>query len=241
MPSRPITLELAAAAPTAQDHRAALVGVVEDLVALLEVQFPSAAEFPADSLKTRLHQSRDRLRAAELAEEVSTAGLRLIGDASQAYARITGHASARESEFTGVIRLLRELVDGLRGDAMNFRNDLMRSSERVADLTHIEDIRTLRRALNREVDQLRQCVAQGERQEAWPVTSRRSTRPSSRVATPSLAREASCLVRPCSVTSPAPITRPHPWWSAASTSRRRSSMGMGPRCWNASSSHWHSC
>ncbi|WP_396624571.1 hypothetical protein [Luteitalea sp.] len=171
MPSRPITLELAAAAPTAQDHRAALVGVVEDLVALLEVQFPSAAEFPADSLKTRLHQSRDRLRAAELAEEVSTAGLRLIGDASQAYARITGHASARESEFTGVIRLLRELVDGLRGDAMNFRNDLMRSSERVADLTHIEDIRTLRRALNREVDQLRQCVAQGERQEASRMAS----------------------------------------------------------------------
>ena len=54
---------------------------------------------------------------------------------------------------------------------MAFRNDLMRSSERVADLTQIEDIRTLRRALNREVDQLRQCVAQGERQEASRMAS----------------------------------------------------------------------
>ncbi|BCS35479.1 hypothetical protein TBR22_A47060 [Luteitalea sp. TBR-22] len=167
MPSRPITLELANGASSAtSDHRLALQGVVEDLVALLEAQFPIAPEFPSDSLKTRLNQARDRLRAAEQADEVANAGLRLVGDASQAYARLSGHASAREAEFTGVIRLLRELVDGLRGDAMAFRNDLMRSSERVADLTQIEDIRTLRRALNREVDQLRQCVAQGERQEA---------------------------------------------------------------------------
>jgi GGDEF domain-containing protein len=144
----------------------ALVGVVEDLVALLEGQFPSGAEFPADALRTRLHQSRDRVRSSEHPEDVTEAGLRLVGDASQAYARLSGHVSAREGEFTGVIRLLRELVDGLRGDAMAFRNDLMASSNRVADLTQIEDIRTLRRALNREVDQLRQCVQRGEHQEA---------------------------------------------------------------------------
>jgi GGDEF domain-containing protein len=89
-----------------------------------------------------------------------------VADASQAYARIAGHAASREAEFLGVIRLLRELVDGLRGDAIAFRDDLLRSSERVADLMEIEDIRTLRRALNREVDQLRHCVQQGERREA---------------------------------------------------------------------------
>jgi GGDEF domain-containing protein len=167
MPSRPLTLRLAddAVTPGASDQRVALVGVVEDLVALLVAQFPSGGEFPADALRTRLNQSRDRLRSSDHAEDVAEAGLRLIGDASQAYARLSGHVSAREAEFTGIIRLLRELVDGLRGDAMAFRNDLMASSARVADLTQIEDIRTLRRALNREVDQLRQCVQRGEHQE----------------------------------------------------------------------------
>ncbi len=173
MSNRPITLELGdtATTGTAAGTRAALVGVVEDLVALLEAQFPSGPEFPAEALRTRLRQSRDRLRASEQADDLSGAGLRLIGDASQAYARLSGHTSAREAEFTGIIRLLRELVDGLRGDAVAFRDDLMRSSARVADLTQIEDIRTLRRELNREVDQLRQCVHQGERRESSRLAS----------------------------------------------------------------------
>ena len=168
MPTRPIVLDLASSHPPvpADPRLGAVVGIVEDLVALLEAQFPTGADFPADALKTRLQQARERLRSAERAEDVPPAGLRLIGDASQAYARLSGHASARESEFYGVIRLLRELVDGLRGDAQAFRHDLLRSSARVAELAGIEDIRTLRRALTREVDQLRQCVQQGERQEA---------------------------------------------------------------------------
>jgi GGDEF domain-containing protein len=166
---RPITLELAADSPMASssaDTRAAVVGIVEDLLTLLEGQFPAAAEFPADSLRSRLQHSRERLRASEDFEDVTGAGLRLVADASQAHARLAAHTTTRESEFLGVIRLLRELVDGLRGDAQAFRHDLMRSSERVADLSQIEDLRTLRRALNREVDQLRHCVSQGEKQES---------------------------------------------------------------------------
>ena len=72
----------------------------------------------------------------------------------------------RESEFLGVIRLLRELVNGLRGDASKFRDDLRRSSERVAELTRLEDIRVLRQALNPEVEQPRHRVEQGKRCEA---------------------------------------------------------------------------
>ena len=167
MPNRPITLALASpGSPTSADHRAALVGVVEDLVALLEGQLPTGADFPTDALRTRLKQSRERLRSSDSADDMSSAGLRLVGDASHVYARLSGHVSAREAEFTGVIGLLRELTDGLRGDAVAFRDDLRRSSDRVANLTQLEDIRTLRRELNREVDQLRQCVQQGERQEA---------------------------------------------------------------------------
>lgn len=167
MPSRPIALDLTSPPVASPDGRAvALTGVIEDLVALLESQFPTGADFPSDALRTRLQQSRERLRSAERPEDVQPAGLRLVGDASQAYARLSGHVAAREAEFYGVIRLLRELVDGLRGDAQAFRHDLLRSSERVADLTQIEDIRTLRRALSREVDQLRQCVQQGEHRES---------------------------------------------------------------------------
>ncbi len=165
MTTRPITLELASAASSV-DFRPPLLGVIEDLVALLEGQIPDSSEFPAEPIRIRLQHARDRLRNVEDAADVPVAGRRLVADASQACARLSGHASSREAEFLGVIRLLRELVDGLRGDAMAFRDDLLRSSARVADLTRIEDIRTLRRALNREVDQLRQCVQQGEHREA---------------------------------------------------------------------------
>ncbi len=167
MTDRPISLGLSQDdARDVADRRDALLGVVEDLVALLEAQFPAASEFPTDALRTRLMQARERLRASDQARDVTDAGLRLVGDASQAYARLAGHVSAREAEFGGVIRLLRELVEGLRGDAAAFRQDLMASSTRVADLTQIEDIRMLRRELNREVDQLRHCVRQVERREA---------------------------------------------------------------------------
>ncbi|MCC6162237.1 MAG: GGDEF domain-containing protein [Acidobacteria bacterium] len=167
MTDRPISLGLSQDDATdGANQRDALLGVVEDLVVLLEAQFPAAPEFPSEALRTRLMQARERLRGSGPAKEVSNAGLRLVGDASQAYARLAGHVSAREAEFGGVIRLLRELVDGLRGDAAAFRQDLMASSTRVADLTRIEDIRTLRRELNREVDQLRHSVKQVERQEA---------------------------------------------------------------------------
>ena len=111
-------------------------------------------------------QSRERLRASDSPDDMSSAGLRLSATRPTPMPGCRDTSSAREAEFTGVIRLLRELSDGLRGDAVAFRDDLRRSSDRVADLTQIEDIRTLRRALNREVDQLRQCVQQGERQEA---------------------------------------------------------------------------
>ncbi len=168
MTTRPITLELAsstASVGTSGDFRVPLVGVIEDLVSLLEAQIPDSSEFPAEPLRLRLRHATDRLRDVEIATDIPPAGIRLVADASQACARLAGHAAAREGELVGVIRLLRELVDGLRGDAIAFRDDLLRSSERVADLTQIEDIRTLRRALNREVDQLRQCVQQGEHRE----------------------------------------------------------------------------
>src|SRR5690606_8610723 len=89
-----------------------------------------------------------------------------VGDASQTHARIAGHVASREAELFGVIRLLRELVDGLRGDAQVLRADVHRSSERVADLAGIEDVRSLRRALSREVDGLRRSVRSQEAREA---------------------------------------------------------------------------
>lgn len=167
MAGRPIALELShlnADAPF--DVRPTLVGVIEDLVSLLETQIPEDAEFPVEPLRTRLKHSRMRISAAQTPDDLTDAGLRLVGDASQTHARIAGHVSGREAELFGVIRLLRELVDGLRGDAQVFRADISASSDRVADLAKIEDVRTLRRALSREVDGLRRSVqAQVSREE----------------------------------------------------------------------------
>lgn len=167
MTVRPIALDLSKLdLDSPFDARPMLVGVVEDLVSLLETQMPDEADFPAEPLRTRLQQSRMRLRASQSADDLREAGLRLVGDASQTHARIAGHVSSRESELFGVIRLLRELVDSLRGDAQVFRADINRSSERVADLAKMDDVRTLRRALSKEVDELRRTVQSQEARES---------------------------------------------------------------------------
>lgn len=167
MTARPIALDLSKIdLDSPFDARPMLVGVVEDLVSLLETQMPDEADFPAEPLRTRLQQSRMRLRASQSADDLREAGLRLVGDASQTHARIAGHVSSRESELFGVIRLLRELVDSLRGDAQVFRADINRSSERVADLAKMDDVRTLRRALSKEVDELRRTVQSQEARES---------------------------------------------------------------------------
>lgn len=159
MAGRPIALDLSKFEPDRIfDIRPALVGIIEDLVSLLETQMPDDAEFPTEPLRTRLKHSRMKVRTAETPDDLHEAGLRLVGDASQTHARISGHVASRESELFGVIRLLRELVDALRGDAQAFRADINNSSDRVADLAGIDDVRTLRKALSREVDQLRRSV-----------------------------------------------------------------------------------
>lgn len=167
MSGRPIALDLSKPGFDAPfDARPMLVGIVEDLVSLLETQMPAEADFPAEPLRSRLRQSRMRLRTSETAEALHDAGLRLVGDASQTHARIAGHVASREAELFGVIRLLRELVDALRGDAQVFRADIHRTSDRVADLARMEDVRSLRRALSREVEELRRTVRTQEAREA---------------------------------------------------------------------------
>lgn len=167
MTGRPIALDLSKLDfERGFDARSTLVGIVEDLVSLLETQMPDEADFPAESLRSRLQQSRMRLRTSQTADELHDAGLRLVGDASQTHAKIAGHVASREAELFGVIRLLRELVEALRGDAQTFRNDIHRSSARVADVARIDDVRSLRRALSKEVDELRRSVETQEAREA---------------------------------------------------------------------------
>jgi GGDEF domain-containing protein len=166
MPGRPIALDLSRLDTDAPfDARPALVGVIEDLVSLLETQMPDDADFASEPLRTRLKHSRMRVRTSQTADDLHDAGLRLVGDASQTHARIAGHIASRESELFGVIRLLRELVDALKGDAQAFRADISKSSARVEDLAKIDDVRTLRKALSREVDELRRSVQTQEARE----------------------------------------------------------------------------
>lgn len=167
MTTRPIALDLSRPVTDALfEIRPALVGIIEDLIAVLESQMPDEGDFPAEPLRARLTQSKLRVRTAETPDSLQQAGLRLVGDVSQVHARIAGHLANRESEFLGVIGLLRELVDTLRGDALAFRADMSESTNRVAGLVELDDLRALRRALSREVEQMRQTVHTRAAQEA---------------------------------------------------------------------------
>jgi diguanylate cyclase (GGDEF)-like protein len=62
--------------------------------------------------------------------------------------------------------VLREVIDTVRGEARQFEDDLIRSTSAMERMVEIEDIRELKRELAREVQSLRQAVAERQVAEA---------------------------------------------------------------------------
>ena len=164
MPSPVIALSLSAS----PDFRRAeaLLALSEQLLNLLAVHAPGHAALKAHVFRARLESWRQDLRAERDAMRLSALTREIAGECGAFLDRTRTHRSDREAELIDLVNVLREIVDTVRGDSLQFENELVRSTTAMDRMVEIEDIRELKRALSCEVHTLRDAVAARQVSEA---------------------------------------------------------------------------
>ena len=162
MPSEIIELALA---PSADLRRAeVLLSLCERLLDLLGDHAADDPAVDAPAFRRRIAQWRLALREEADPDRLRQLALRVVEECERFLDRTRGYRADREAEFLDLVRVLREVIDTVRGEARQFEDDLMRSTAAMERMVDLEDIRELKRELTRQVQSLRQAVA--DRQEA---------------------------------------------------------------------------
>ncbi len=168
-PGEPLASEIIELALTASpDVRRAevLLALCEDLLALLADQAEDDPGVDAPAFRLRIAEWREALRAETDPRRLRELSHRIAEECERLLARSRGHRADREAEFLDLVRVLREVIDTVRGEARQFENDLMRSTSAMERMVEIEDLRELKRELTREVRALKQVVVERQAAEA---------------------------------------------------------------------------
>lgn len=135
------------------------------LLGLMDEYAPEGESLDTAGFRSKLRGYRDALLGPE--EEVDLAGVvHACLDHCERFLKRAGTFNAeREKELAEVVRVLQEMVDTLRGEAKDFESGFAKSSENLAKIVEINDIRELKRALSKEVDDLKRVVAERQKRE----------------------------------------------------------------------------
>ncbi len=71
----------------------------------------------------------------------------------------------REGEYASVIDMLRQALSDLAGDSSELNSKLTASSERLRDLSKVDDLRILKRNISEEIRFLKQAVAEKQKKD----------------------------------------------------------------------------
>lgn len=146
---------------------AALVGFTDRLLVLLSTMAPDYPSLDTTEFRTSVDRWRDSLRTEVEPSRVVPLVTRVVSGCELYFQRVRAYEGEREAEFGEIVGVLRDVLGTLRGDADTFDTKFEQSTAQLARLSHIEDIRELRRAVASEVDALKRIVAERkEREEA---------------------------------------------------------------------------
>jgi diguanylate cyclase len=144
----------------------ALLKLADRLLSLLAEHAPEDQQFKAESFRRKVEQWRAELAREDDPDALGRLARRIIVECDSFLDR-TRHARAdREAEFFDLVRVLREVLDTVRGDSRRFEDDLLQSTKAIERMVELEDIRELKRALAREVGTLRRAVEERRSVEA---------------------------------------------------------------------------
>lgn len=138
----------------------ALFTLLDRLLVLVADHAPGDASLQPATFRVRVAAWREALdgedhpaRLEPIVDEVAEGVAEFLG-------RVRAYGGDREAELLDVVRVLRDVVEAVKGDAMHFEHELMRSTTALDRMVEIEDLRELKRSLTREVRVLREAVAE---------------------------------------------------------------------------------
>jgi diguanylate cyclase len=143
-----------------------LLDLCDQLLDMLGDQLAEDGDAAAKAFRGKLDTWRKSLREERDPARLASLTRRIIGECEGFLDRTRDHRADREAEFIDLVRVLREVIDTVRGEARQFEDDLLRSTSAIERMVEIEDIRELKRELTREVQALRHAVADRQKDES---------------------------------------------------------------------------
>jgi diguanylate cyclase len=144
----------------------ALLKLADRLLALMAEHAPDDVQAKTETFRSKVEEWRGELAAELDPDKLARLAKRIVAEVDAFLDKTRHYRADREAEFIDLIRVLRDVLDTVRGDSQQFENDLLQSTQAIERMVQIEDIRELKRALAREVGMLKRAVEQRKEAEA---------------------------------------------------------------------------
>jgi diguanylate cyclase len=164
MTTRPIELGLTRG-PDGETPSPWQINLIATIVAGLgtwsaDPESPRTADF-----QTRIDRLRRTLTSGMTAHELGDTVDRVLQLCDTYFEDTRTILGEREKELTSVVQVLRDTLADLAGQAKSFNVDLMRSTDRIGGLAHVDDIRELKRLVASEARELKHAVVEKQRRD----------------------------------------------------------------------------
>lgn len=156
------------AAPVDRRAKAAL-GFADRLLRLFGSTIPEPSRPTHTRFAQRIEGWRAQIRAAGEPETLEAVAAEVLAECAAHADRFHEDLGQREEEVTGLMGVLREVIEALRGDSRQFEAELQRSTETMRKMVDVEDIREIKRVLTREVDAIRKASTERQASESKRV------------------------------------------------------------------------
>jgi diguanylate cyclase len=137
--------------------------LVRGLLSLLSKMAPEAEELDSASFRSKLAAYSEQMTAKQVLDiDVIRS---CIEDCETFFDRYRSYLSSRDSEFAGVIDMLRKALTALAGESATFSERLFVASDRLKKISELNDIRELKKVIAVEVRELRRVVLEKQEQD----------------------------------------------------------------------------
>jgi len=143
-----------------------LLRLADRLLHLIGTYVPDASTRRAVALRNYVAEWRSMLQIEQSSAGLSTVADQIAQDCERLLEKVHLDRADREAELLDLMRVLREVVNTLRGDARKFEAEIQRSTTAMDSMVQIQDIRELKRQLAREVQAMKQTLAKREEADA---------------------------------------------------------------------------
>jgi diguanylate cyclase (GGDEF)-like protein len=151
-------------------HERALTAFVDRLLAVLDQLAPGAEADQTLNFRGQLEEYRHVVVDPTRRMEVPRVTEACVLACEQYFTLSRDYYLTRETELAEVIAILREAAKLSVGDASDFNQQLLASTERFHGLVHLEDVREIKKRIVSEVSALRQSVEEKQRRDERAYT-----------------------------------------------------------------------